>query len=83
MTSFPAAGKRRDPRYAWFVRTYGTQCWELDAMNPNRMREKVEEAIVDLLDIDAWKVCKRAEAAQVETFQTVLTAMKRQVATQI
>jgi hypothetical protein len=52
-------------------------------MNPNRMREKVEEAIVDLLDIDAWKVCKRAEAAQVETFQTVLTAMKRQVATQI
>jgi hypothetical protein len=79
LTSFPASDKRKDPRYTWFVRTYGAQCWELDAMNPNDLRAKVDAAILSLLDVDAWNVCVRAEAAQVETFRTVLTAMKRQL----
>jgi hypothetical protein len=76
---FPASDKVKDPRYQWFVRRYGERCWELDAMNPNDLRAKVEAAIIALLDIDAWNVCQRAEAAQRETFKTVLTAMKRQV----
>ena len=80
---FPAADKAKDPRYAWFVRYYGDRCWELDAMNPNTLRQKVEDAIVSLLDIPAWNICQQAEQAQVETFRTVLTAMKRQVAQQI
>jgi len=48
-------------------------------MNPDRLRQKVEIAIRGLLDMAAWNICKQAEAAQVETFRTVLTAMKRQV----
>jgi hypothetical protein len=83
LASFPAADKAKDPRYAWFVRYYGERCWELDAMNPNTLRQKVEDAIVSLLDIPAWNICQQAEKAQVETFRTVLTAMKRQVTPQI
>jgi len=79
LPSFPAADKAKDPRYAWFVSHYGECCWELDAMNPDRLRQKVEIAIRGLLDMAAWNICKQAEAAQVETFRTVLTAMKRQV----
>jgi hypothetical protein len=79
LVSFPASDKARDPRYAWFVRNYGDRCWELDAMNPNDLRMKVAAAITGLLDVAAWKICKQAEAAQVETFRTVLTAMKRHV----
>jgi hypothetical protein len=83
LTSFPASDKVKDPRYQWFVSRYGAQCWELDAMNPNTLRQKVESAIVAKLDREAWNICQRAEAAQVETFKTVLTAMKRQVTQQI
>jgi hypothetical protein len=76
---FPASDKAKDPRYGWFVRHYGPRCWELDAMNPNLLRGKVDRAIVALLNVEAWNTCKRAEAAQVDTFRPVLTAMKRQV----
>jgi hypothetical protein len=79
LTSFPASDKRKDPRYPWFVRNYGDRCWELDAMDPNLLRGKVDVAIRGLLDVAVWNVCKQAEAAQVETFRTVLTAMKRHV----
>src|SRR5262245_44779464 len=42
---FPATDKREDSRYPWFVETYGRHCWELDAMNPNLLRERVRAAI--------------------------------------
>ena len=31
---FPAADKRADPRYRWYVGRYGARCWELDALSP-------------------------------------------------
>jgi hypothetical protein len=51
LPSFPAAdkgpkpGKKGDTRYPWFVRNYGHECWELDAMDPNDLRVRVEAAI--------------------------------------
>ena len=45
LPSFPATDKSKDPRYKWFVRNYGDRCWELDAMDPNDLRDCVEEAI--------------------------------------
>jgi hypothetical protein len=53
LPSFPAADKENDPRYGWFIRNYGNRCWELDAMNPNALRAKVQEAMESLLDVDA------------------------------
>jgi hypothetical protein len=52
--AFPAATKKRDPRYGWFIGNYGQSCWELDAMSPNDLRERVETAIQAELDIDLW-----------------------------
>jgi hypothetical protein len=83
LAHFPASDKAKDPRYPWFIRTYGDRCWELDAMNPNTLRTKVEAAIQSLLNIPAWNVCQQAEKAQRDTFKTVLSAMKRQVTQQI
>jgi hypothetical protein len=34
LASFPASDKKGDKRYKWFVRNFGAQCWELDAMDP-------------------------------------------------
>jgi hypothetical protein len=54
LPSFPASDKRTDSRYRWFVRIYGPECWELDALDPNRLRAKVESAIKDHIEPVAW-----------------------------
>jgi hypothetical protein len=67
---FPA--KRSDSRYRWFVERYGMRCWELDAMNPNTLRARVEDALCDDIDWEIWERCQRAEAAEKETIRTVV-----------
>lgn len=58
---FPASDKRKDSRHGWFVRNYGDWCWELDALSPNDLRERVRSAIVAELDQDLWDRYVRAE----------------------
>lgn len=74
---FPVGDKRGDPRYHWFVAEYGTQCWELDAMNPNDLREVVETAILAYIDRGAWNQCALAEEAEAASLRTVLTAWQQ------
>ena len=62
--SFPAADKREDARYAWFVREYGDRCWELDVMNPNDLRARVTAEILAEIDPVAWNRYVRAEEAE-------------------
>lgn len=53
--SFPASDKAGDPRYRWFLRhTRQSRCWELDAMNPNALRQRVRAAIRAELDQEAF-----------------------------
>ena len=54
LPSFPAADKRKDPRYKWFVANHGDRCWELDAMDPNDLRDCVEQEIRRLIEPVAW-----------------------------
>jgi hypothetical protein len=46
--------KKGDSRYQWFTRNYGDWCWELDALSPVTLRERVEQAIVAELDQELW-----------------------------
>jgi hypothetical protein len=65
LPSFPVETKKADPRYRWWVQQgCGPRCWELDAMNPNRLRTRVEGAIRAYLDLGAWERCQGAEAAE-------------------
>ena len=45
LPSFPASDKAKDPRYRWFTTNYGQECWELDALDPNLLRDRVREHI--------------------------------------
>ncbi len=63
LPSFPAEDKKKDPRYDWFVANYGDLCWELDAMDPNDLRDCVEEAIKELIDPVAWERSERVNKA--------------------
>jgi hypothetical protein len=72
LPSFPAADKRKDPRYPWFVANHGHDCWELDAMDPNALRDCVEEAIVELIEPIAWRRCETVNKAEQESLRTIL-----------
>jgi len=71
LPSFDASDKEDDKRYRWFVKHYGSRCWERDAMDPNDLRNRVEEEIKLLLDVDAWNRgvrCAEAEKESLEAF---------------
>jgi hypothetical protein len=72
LPSFPATDKRKDPRYRWFQRNYGKRCWELDAMDPNDLRDCVESAIVKLIEPVAWQRCETINRAEQESLRTIL-----------
>jgi hypothetical protein len=72
LPSFPASDKRKDPRYEWFVRNHGHHCWELDAMDPNGLRDCVEREIRKLIEPVAWQRCEIVNKAEQESLRTVL-----------
>ncbi len=74
LPSFKADTKRRDPRFRWFVDHYGSRCWELDALSPVILRDRVEQAILDRLDREAWQRAEVAEAAERESLTSILNA---------
>jgi hypothetical protein len=79
MDDLAFSAKRTDSRYRWFVGRYGTKCWELDAMNPNELRDRVEEEIQDYIDWDIWERCELAEAAEKESIRTVVRQVRQMI----
>lgn len=69
---FPASDKRKDPRYEWFTQHFGQRCWELDAMDPNDLRARVEEEIRAQIEPTAWDRCVVVNRAEQESLRTVL-----------
>jgi hypothetical protein len=76
LPSFPASNKKKDPRYGWFVRRFGERCWELDALDPNDLRELVEDAIKEQIEPISWERCAAVEKAERESLRTVLDSWK-------
>lgn len=72
LSSFPASDKEDDSRYRWFVENYGPRCWELDAMDPNDLRSRVEEEILKRIEPTAWNRCKVVEKAEQESLVSVM-----------
>jgi hypothetical protein len=71
LPSFPAESKSRDPRHKWFRDHHGDQCWELDALPANALRDRVLGAIIELLDIEAWEHCLMIQKAERESIRKV------------
>lgn len=69
---FDASEKTRDPRHKWFITRHGQRCWELDAMPPPILRERVHHAIARLVDMDRWEHCRRIEEAEIQSMRGVL-----------
>lgn len=67
---FDAATKAGDARHRWYVNRYGSRCWELDAMPPPLLRERVRSEIWQYIDADAWNRAIEVEAVEVESMRT-------------
>jgi hypothetical protein len=74
LPSFPVETKNQDPRHDWFRKRHGENCWELDAMNPNDLRQRIRDEIVVRLDIDAWNHCRDVEDAERESLNSYIKA---------
>jgi hypothetical protein len=71
--SFDLSSKVQDPRFAWYRRTTGLrQAWELDAMDPNALRERVKTEINNHIDPEAWERIEVGERAQRESLAAVM-----------
>jgi hypothetical protein len=79
LPSFPASDKRKDTRYSWFTRNYGHECWELDALDPNVLRDCVRKAIEAEIESEAWERCKVVEQAEQDSLRSVLKSWQRHI----
>ncbi len=79
LPSFSVETKRGDPRYAWFNRNYGGRCRELDAMNPNDLRQRLQSEIIQRIDIAAWVHCQAVEKAERESLNAYVRAWPRSI----
>lgn len=77
LPSFPAADKRKDPRFKWFVANHGHDCWELDAMDPNDLRDCVEQEIKLQIEPVAWERCEVVNRAEQESLRSILAEWPR------
>lgn len=80
--SFNVDSKRSDPRHRWFRERYGTRCFELDAMSPPVLRDRVEDAIRARLDLAAWNHSLMVENAERESMSTILGSWKASISGQ-
>ena len=72
LPSFAAETKRRDARFRWYVNHYGPLCWELDALSPVLLRERVEQAIIRRIEPESWQRAEVAERAEFDSLRTIL-----------
>lgn len=72
LPSFGTDTKKRDARYRWYADRFGPRCWELDALSPVVLRDRVEQAIRERLDLGAWAQADAAECAELESLSSIL-----------
>lgn len=83
LPSFDADTKRTDTRWRWFTSRYGDRCWELDALSPVVLRERVEAHILALIEPEAWNRAGLGEAAEQKALGTVLGRWQRSISGQV
>ncbi|HJN17464.1 MAG TPA: hypothetical protein QGH10_18305 [Armatimonadota bacterium] len=73
LPSFPTDTKKRDPRHRWYRDRYGSRCWELDALDPVDLRDRIADAIDGRLDHDAWNRAEVVEKAERDSLTSILS----------
>ncbi len=73
LPTFSAHDKIKDARYRWFLERHGEVCCELDALDPTVLRETVEAAIRQHLDLELWERAEAVEAVELASLRDFLS----------
>ena len=46
---------------------YGEDCVELDALPPNELRKRIEDAILDCIEFESWDRAVKAEQVELNS----------------
>ncbi len=76
---FDAQTKAKDGRYAWYCERYGRRCWELDAMPPPLLRQRVKAEIRRHILLDRWERAVEVERAEVDSMASFLQTWQSNV----
>lgn len=76
---FPVGDKINDSRYVWFVSRFGQRCWEVDALPPPVLRARLDSAIANELDLDAWQHAVRIEKAETDSMKNIMGYFKASI----
>jgi hypothetical protein len=71
LPQFAAHTKSKNARYRWFLERHGDSCCELDALDPNVLRQVVERAISARIEQERWhraEITERAEMVSLQSF---------------
>jgi len=72
LPTFSAHSKTKDARYRWFVDRHGESCCELDALDPNVLRETVEAAARTRIAWEQWERTELVEGAELRSLSGFL-----------
>lgn len=59
----PNPAKLTDSRVGGYIKKYGRQSWELDALDPRLIAELIQDAVDDVRDPDRWEAAVESEKA--------------------
>ncbi len=81
LPSFSLDSKATDPRHGWYREEFGGlahgRCWEVDALSPVVLRDRLRKAILATLDPVQWQRSVRAEEAEQSSLQACFAGWSR------
>ena len=60
----PNPAKATDARFSGYIKTYGDESWELDALEPSVLANLVRNSIDGIMDNDAWDKAEKREKTE-------------------
>jgi hypothetical protein len=60
----PNPAKITDPRAGEFIKKYGSESYEVDALPPQVLMKLVRDSIEELMDLDSYEIVRRQEAKE-------------------
>ena len=72
----PNPAKVTDSRFEGYLREYGDECWELDALEPSVIDELIRQYVGAYIDPALWAKKESQVADEIETLNTVLDDLR-------
>lgn len=72
----PLRVKEKDSRAPKFKARYGEEAVELDALPPTELRARLEDAILELIDVELWNRAESVEQVELESIREIADKIK-------